>query len=63
MPIDDYEDPKQAVDGIANNIFHLCANVESRTQKGEELPLEEVQAIVERLKDYAADLQVAAARI
>ena len=59
----DKENPVGVVDGIAENIFHLCANLESRMSKGEAIDADELTAVIARLKDYAADLQVAASRI
>lgn len=59
----DQENPAGVVDDIATSIFHLCANLENRMRQGEEIGNDEVLAIVERLKDYAADLQLAAGRL
>ena len=59
----DAEDPIGVVDDIAENVFHLCANLESRMNDGEQMNNEEVASVVARLKDYAGDLQLAASRL
>lgn len=55
--------PKDTVNDIATNMFHFAANLESRATKGEEFPKDEILAIVGRVQDYAADLQVAASQL
>ncbi len=59
----DSDNPIGVIDGISGNIFHLCASLDSRMSEGEQMNNAEFKAIVERLKDYAADLQLAASRL
>jgi hypothetical protein len=56
-------DPRSVVDGIADNLFHLAANLESRANKGEAFPKDEILALAGRLQDYGADLQTAASQM
>ena len=57
------EEPTSVVDQTAICLFSLAANLESRTKAGEEIRENEITAIIERLKDHAADLQLAASRL
>lgn len=55
--------PKETIDSVAEGLFSLAANLDSRLGKGEQFPPEEIKAILKRLQDYAADLQLEASKL
>lgn len=54
-----WEDPKKVVAEISEQLFYMLANLESRHAQGESL-VDDVPALTKRIKDYAADLHLAA---